>query len=134
MSNDRSSSPLSSATHSAADFTDALVDGAARLGTQALNRAGEACDDTVDAINHRIASGRARVRPALHELAGSLEDLAHERLDAVRERARGARLAGAGYIRERPMASLLMAASAGAALVLVGGWLLRPRTSDRHDR
>ncbi|MDP4302799.1 hypothetical protein [Leptothrix discophora] len=131
-----SSVPSSSAHAStyASDHTDALVDGAARLGTQAVHRAGEAVDEAVDALNHRIASGRARVRPALHELAGGLEDLAHERLDAVRERARSARLAGAGYIRERPLPSLLMAASAGAALVLIGGWLLRPHGNDRRDR
>lgn len=125
MSLDRSSS--SNISHSAAEFTDALVDGAARLGTQALNRAGEAADDTVDALNHRIASGRARVRPALHELAGGLEDMAHDSMAAVRERARNARQAGSGYIRQRPLPSMLMAAAGGAALVVIGGWLLRSR-------
>ncbi|RZS46749.1 hypothetical protein [Sphaerotilus mobilis] len=105
------SSEHASFSQAAAQVTDALVDGAAR-----------------------IANGGARVRPALHELAGGIEDLAHEGLDAARERARSARLAGASYIREQPLPSLLLAASAGAALVLIGGWLLRPRGGDHRDR
>ncbi len=99
----------------AADVIDALMDGAARVG-------------------RRTDSGAARVRPALRELAGGLEDLAQEGLDAARQRAARAQQAGAGYIRGRPLPALLMAATAGAALVLIGSWLLRPNRDDRRDR
>jgi ElaB/YqjD/DUF883 family membrane-anchored ribosome-binding protein len=54
-----------------------------------------------------------------------IEDLARSSADAVRERALQARGTGVDFVRERPMQALMIAAAAGAALVLFGRFVTR---------
>lgn len=117
--------------HPAADLSDALIDGAARASTQALHRAGQAAEQTVEAMTERVERHRSRVRPALHDLAGGVEDLARHGAQALRGRAQRARDTGSDYIQERPLPALLMAVAGGAALALLAGWLLRSTDSRR---
>jgi ElaB/YqjD/DUF883 family membrane-anchored ribosome-binding protein len=85
-------------------------------------------------MTHPVAEAGASLRqataqagPVLHELASSAQHLAHGSTVAVRERATRLGDAGAAYVRDHPMQSVLIAAGAGAALVLVLRTLARSR-------
>lgn len=81
---------------------------------------------SIDAMARSLEQMRAQAGPAMHELAQSAEHLAHDGADAVRRRAARLGESSAGYVREHPLQSLLMAAGAGAALALVLRLMARP--------
>jgi ElaB/YqjD/DUF883 family membrane-anchored ribosome-binding protein len=117
--------------HSAGEYSDQLVDGAARASTQALNRAGQAAEQTIESLSDRVEAQRSRVRPALHDLAGGVENLAREGAQALRGQAHQVREKGASYIQEKPIPALLMAAAGGALVAVVSGWMMRNTDSRR---
>lgn len=68
---------------------------------------------------------------ALREFAGSAKQIARQGADAARHEAARIGESSASYVRERPMRSVLMAAAAGGALVLVLGALTRAMSTRR---
>jgi ElaB/YqjD/DUF883 family membrane-anchored ribosome-binding protein len=74
---------------------------------------------------------RAQAGTALHDLAGTATGLVRQGAHSAQEHALHWRDSGSDYIREQPMKSVLMAAGAGAVLVLLAGLLLRGHGS-RH--
>jgi ElaB/YqjD/DUF883 family membrane-anchored ribosome-binding protein len=68
---------------------------------------------------------RTQAGTALHDLAGTATGLVRQGAQSAQEHAVHWRDAGTDYIREQPMKSVLMAAGAGALLVLLTGLLMR---------
>jgi ElaB/YqjD/DUF883 family membrane-anchored ribosome-binding protein len=81
---------------------------------------------SIDAMARSVKQMRAQAGPAMHELAQGAEHLAHDSAAAVRRRAAALGESSAGYVREHPLQSLLIAAGAGAALAFVLRLLARP--------
>ena len=79
----------------------------------------------LDAISDRMQSARDRAGPALRGLADDAQDLVHAGSLAIGRRGRQARDASTGWVRERPLRAVLVAAGAGAALALLAGWIAR---------
>ena len=93
--------------------------------TDPLELADEASADAVtrtpslDALARSLGQVRAQAGPAAHELAAGARHLAQENLDAVRQQAVRLGDRSAGYIRDHPLQSVLIAAGTGAALALM---------------
>jgi ElaB/YqjD/DUF883 family membrane-anchored ribosome-binding protein len=85
----------------------ALLDTAAARIEPALREAGRTSTDRIDEWTH------------------AAKDLARGSVQALQHSAVSARDSTAHYIQERPVKSMLIAAGAGAALVLLAGLLLR---------
>lgn len=94
----------------------------------------QAATDTAERLGngaeHAVQQVRERVLPAAVRLASQAEELAHRGVDAVREgshqlreRAQHAGDRGINYVREEPVKAVLMAAAAGAAIMVVANLL-----------
>lgn len=91
-------------------------------------------------MNTRTNSIQPQVQEAAHaavRLAGQAEDLAVRGLDAVRDgaqhlrsRAADATDRGVQYVQEEPVKAVMIAAAAGAALMVLAQWA----TSRRRER
>jgi ElaB/YqjD/DUF883 family membrane-anchored ribosome-binding protein len=103
------------------DQTDAKMDTAAQSTGRAIEGAARAAQQALGSLAGSVENVRRRATPALHDLAASARSSA----DAVRDRALQARDTGADLVRARPMQALMIAAAAGAALVLLGRFLMR---------
>lgn len=114
-----------------ADKTSALLDTAAHGAKRVVDGVDHAARPSIDAMASGVDQLRANAVPALHELAVGAEDLARSGALAVRERALHLREASAGYVRGHPLQSVLIAAGAGAALVLLAR-LLSHRSGPAH--
>jgi len=112
-------------TQSLADQTDAMMDASAQSTGRAIEGAARAAHQALGSLASSAESMRRRAAPAMHDLAASAQDLTRSSADAVRERALQARDTGADYVRAHPMQALMIAAAAGAALVLLGRVVLR---------
>jgi ElaB/YqjD/DUF883 family membrane-anchored ribosome-binding protein len=110
-----------------ADAGETLREVTALAAGQPSDRAERVPTPSLDALAHSAAQMRARAGPAMHELAAGAGNLARDSAMAVRRRATLVGEAGAGYIREHPMRSVLLAAAAGAGLAM----LLRLLASSR---
>lgn len=81
----------------------------------------------LDALVRSLGQAREQTGTAAHELAESAANVAHESLDAARRRAIRLGDQGAGYVREHPLQSVLIAAGTGAAVALLVRALMRSR-------
>jgi ElaB/YqjD/DUF883 family membrane-anchored ribosome-binding protein len=119
---------MNAITHSVAEAGETLRQATAQAAAQARSQPAErAPTPSLDALGRSVAQVRAQAGPAMHELAQSAEHVARDSAVAVRERAVRLGDAGAGYVREHPMQSVLIAAGAGAALALLLRALARAR-------
>lgn len=82
---------------------------------------------SLEAMARSLGQARAQAGPAAHELAASAGHVAQENLEAMRQRAARLGDQGAGYVRDHPLQSVLIAAGTGAALALVVRALVRSR-------
>ncbi len=80
---------------------------------------GPALDESVRALG-------TQARSAVQQLAGDAAQIARGGADAARQRAMSLRDAGSDYIRERPLQAVMVAAGAGALVMLLAS-LLRQR-------
>ncbi|MBL8348318.1 MAG: hypothetical protein JNN03_23020 [Rubrivivax sp.] len=85
----------------------------------ALMNAGPALAESVRTLG-------SQTRSAVQEFAGEAAHIARGGADAARQRAVSLRDAGSEYIRERPLQAVMIAAGAGALLMLLAS-LLRHR-------
>lgn len=67
----------------------------------------------------------APLAAAAHGALENAETLAHRTAERTRQEAHRLLEAGSHHIRERPLQSVLMAAAAGAVLLLVAEWVVR---------
>lgn len=102
--------------HPSTDPAGPKADGSTAHGLDAAARAGHR---SFDALAGDVEAMRGHAGAAAHDLAARAEGLARHGAAAVRERALHARDTGSDYVRGHPLQSLLIAAAAGAALVLV---------------
>ncbi len=84
-----------------------------------LLSAGPALAESVRALG-------SQTRSAVQGFAGDAAQIARDSADAARQRAVSLRDAGSDYIRERPLQAVMIAAGAGALLMLLAS-LLRHR-------
>lgn len=89
---------------------------------------------TEQVLADAVQEGSERITPALVQAAERAESLVRQSADALRdhasqlrERAADASDRTAGYIRDEPLKSVLIAAAAGAALMAVANLALRSR-------
>lgn len=98
----------------------------------------DAAANTAEQVGHAAAHTthlvRDRVLPGAARLATQAEDLAHRGVGAVRhgsqqlrERAHDASDRGINYVREEPVKAVLIAAAAGAAVMLLANLLSQRR-------
>ena len=80
---------------------------------------------TTAAAGDAMRSANRASRESLHAFTDSASHLAHDRAQAVRERALRLRDDGTDYIREKPLQAMLIAAGAGAALAVLVRMLVR---------
>ena len=89
---------------------DALADGA----TSMLSATSKAAGQVMDGVAQDAAGLMQRSSTALHERSEQLKAQAQQARDMT-----------VGYIQQEPLKAVLMAAAAGAALVLLGSLLSR---------
>lgn len=99
--------------------TNAVLDAAARGASTLAEGTDRAAHPAIDALAGTVSQVRDNAAPALHELAAGAEDIARHGARAVRDRAAHLREAGAGYVREHPLQTVVVAAGVGAALALL---------------
>jgi ElaB/YqjD/DUF883 family membrane-anchored ribosome-binding protein len=88
-------------------------------GALSSHSPGPALDESVRALG-------SQARAAAQQLAGDAAQIARGGADAARQRALSLRDAGSEYIRERPLQAVMVAAGAGALVMLLAS-LLRQR-------
>lgn len=110
--------------------TRSAADGAVLVASGALDGVARTAGPAMQAVAHGVDDVRNHAAPALRELASGAEDLALGRLRAARDQALHLRDTGADYARGHPVQSLLLAAAAGAGLMVLLG-LLNGRNRSR---
>ena len=123
---------MSNSPYSSGDGASAMVDSAAGSAEHAIRGSQRMANQTLDKLAGQVESARSRAGPALDGLAQDAAQLAQRSTDALRlravqlrERAVQARENTLGYIHEEPMKAVLIAAAAGATLMLVASLLTR---------
>ncbi|MEO6031727.1 MAG: hypothetical protein ABIP61_07470 [Burkholderiaceae bacterium] len=121
----RSTTPL-------ADQATRLADQAAESADHAIRATQQMSERGFDHLAHQVDNLHDRATPLLNRLTGQAEAAARRGVGAMRDashqvRERAARVSDntAGYVRDEPMKSMLIAAAAGAALMAVVGFLTR---------
>jgi ElaB/YqjD/DUF883 family membrane-anchored ribosome-binding protein len=101
--------------------------------TTAAN-ARRAVEAAPQAIADAVQEGSERITPAIVQAAEQAESLMRQGADALREHAASLRERAtdatdrtAGYIRDEPLKSVLIAAAAGAALMAIANLAMRSR-------
>jgi hypothetical protein len=106
-----------------------LAQRASEGASQMANNLMDGAQPAVQALKHGAHEVRVNAAPALHEWAGSAEELARNRLHLAREQALHLRDSGMDYARGHPVQTLLLAAALGAGLMLAWGVLSGGRRS-----
>lgn len=88
-----------------------------QLAEQSLQAGRRALHNGADQLAQAADDARAQGSSALRHLVDGTEDLAQQGWNSVRSRSLQAREATTHYVQAHPVASVLMAAAAGAALV-----------------
>jgi ElaB/YqjD/DUF883 family membrane-anchored ribosome-binding protein len=111
-----------------------LADHAAEGATSAIRSTQNVANEAFDRLSDKVEDARSHAAPLLDRLTTQAEMAARRSADAVRdtsaqlrERALLASDTTAGYIREEPFKSILIAAATGAALMALIGLLSRSR-------
>jgi ElaB/YqjD/DUF883 family membrane-anchored ribosome-binding protein len=97
------------------------------IGTQLTDGATSMLDATTDAAGKVMST----VSSEAHNLANRSSQMLHDGTAQVRKQAEAARDATRGYIQQDPMKAVLIAAAAGAGLVLLGSLLTRNSRDSR---
>lgn len=115
----------------------ALVDQAALSVDSAIRSTQRAANSALDGLAGTVQDVRQRVTPMINRATEQASALAQRGMDAVRDtsqqvRERAVRVSDGtvGYIRDEPVKSVLIAAAAGAALVVLAGLLGNSRRRD----
>jgi ElaB/YqjD/DUF883 family membrane-anchored ribosome-binding protein len=123
---------MSNNTYTPAERAATLVDSAAQSAEHAIRGSQRMAHDTLDRLADQADSARAAAGAAFDDLSSGAAGLAHRGAQALRERsqylhdqATHARDATRVYIQHDPLKAVLMAAAAGAALMLVANMLSR---------
>jgi ElaB/YqjD/DUF883 family membrane-anchored ribosome-binding protein len=123
-----------SKTQPAADTARNLVDQGARAAHATVSKTMSAANHAIDSAADDIADAGAATTQTLHRALDRTQQFGHHALEVVRDgsqqlrvKAQRATDASADYIRHEPIKSVLMAAAAGAALVVLGSLFARGR-------
>ena len=114
-----------------------LVDQAALSADNAIRSTQRAANNALDGLAGTVQDVRRQVTPMINRATEQASALAQRGMDAVRDtsqqvRERAVRVGDGtvGYIRDEPVKSVLIAAAAGAALVVLAGLLGNSRRRD----
>lgn len=118
---------------------DAMAQKATEQADQAIGSARKAADGALDTLQEK-ASHLAAVAPGtLSRVAAQIDEMTRRGMDRARSATETARdqaaRAGdrtAGYIRDEPLKSVLIAAAAGAGIAALIGLLARSPRIERH--
>ena len=123
---------MSNTPYTSGDGASAIVESAAGSADQAIRGSQRMANQTLDKLAAQVESARSRAGPALDGLAQDASQLAQRSTEAIRlralqlrERAVQARESTLGYIHEEPLKAVIIAAAAGATLMLVASLLAR---------
>ena len=115
----------------------ALVDQAALSADHAIRSTQRAANSALDGMAGTVQDVRQRVTPMINRATEQASALAQRGMDAVRDtsqqvRERALRVSDGtvGYIRDEPVKSVLIAAAAGATLVVLASLLGNSRRRD----
>ncbi len=107
-----------------------LVDQAALSADNAIRSTQRAANNALDGLAGTVQDVRRQVTPMINRATEQASALAQRGMDAVRDtsqqvRERAVRVSDGtvGYIRDEPVKSVLIAAAAGAAVVVLAGLL-----------
>ncbi len=107
-----------------------LVDQAALSADNAIRSTQRAANNALDGLAGTVQDVRRQVTPMINRATEQASALAQRGMDAVRDtsqqvRERAVRVGDGtvGYIRDEPVKSVLIAAAAGAAVVVLAGLL-----------
>ncbi len=107
-----------------------LVDQAALSADNAIRSTQRAANNALDGLAGTVQDVRQQVTPMINRATEQASALAQRGMDAVRDtsqqvRERAVRVGDGtvGYIRDEPVKSVLIAAAAGAAVVVLAGLL-----------
>jgi len=119
------------------DATSRIADSAAQSAEHALDSTRRVANEMLDSLSGSVEDIRNQAVPAMNRAADHASSLAHRGMDAVRETSRHWREEAqhasdrtVNYIREEPVKSMLIAASAGAVLMALASLVYRSRHSD----
>jgi ElaB/YqjD/DUF883 family membrane-anchored ribosome-binding protein len=117
--------------------TPNLADQAAETANAAIRSTQDMANATFDRISDRVDEARDRAAPAIDRWSAQADNALHRSLDALRdttnqlrEQVTKATDVTAGRVRDEPLKSVLIAAAAGAALMV----LLNLFSGNRRDR
>jgi ElaB/YqjD/DUF883 family membrane-anchored ribosome-binding protein len=105
-------------------MTSSSSTGIGHAAASLLDGAQHALRPAADALHNGLDQVRANTAPALHGLVSGAEELALSRLRAARDQALRLRDSSTAYARGHPLQTLMVAAAAGAGLMLVLGLLV----------
>ena len=124
-------------TRADAPDTPNLADQAAATANHAIRSTQDMANATFDRISERVDEARDRAAPAIDRWSAQADNALRRSLDALRdttnqlrEQATKATDMTAGRVRDEPLKSVLIAAAAGAALMVLLGLL----SGSRRDR
>jgi ElaB/YqjD/DUF883 family membrane-anchored ribosome-binding protein len=112
-----------------------LADHAAEGANSAIRSTQNVANAAFDRLSDKVESVRDQAAPMIDRLSSQAEIAARRGIDAVRdtsakvrERAQQVSDSTVGYIQDKPMKSVLIAAAAGAALMALLSLMNRPRS------
>jgi len=118
---------------------ESLADQAADTSDQAIEAARRAADGALDALHEKVDALQDLLPGVFGRAAARVDDLTRRSIDRARQTSQDVRdrvgHAGdvtAAYVKDEPMKSILLAAAAGAAVVMLAGMLTRSRSAARH--
>ena len=115
------------------------VESLARSAADRADRALDATQGALDSLQHRVEDARDRAPGALGRAAAQLDDLKRRGVETarqvgttVKDQAMRTTERTAGYIKDEPLKSMLIAAAAGAALAALVGLASRSGSQSRR--
>ena len=115
------------------------VESLARSAADRADRALDATQGALDSLQHRVEDARDRAPGALGRAAAQRDDLKRRGVETarqvgttVKDQAMRTTERTAGYIKDEPLKSMLIAAAAGAALAALVGLASRSGSQSRR--
>ena len=119
------------------DATNHATDSVADAAEQALASTRRVANEMLDSLSGSVEGVRQQTAPMLNRASDQALTMAQHGVDAVRdtsrqwrEQAQHASDRTVTYIREEPVKAMLIAATAGALIVALAGFLRRARHAD----